>query len=84
MNRAVDGDIVVVELFKEDEWISPSDVVLEDEGLADGNIDELEMKEREMKKNAHRKKGEIKPTGKVVGIIRRKWRQYCGILQGGM
>lgn len=21
------------------------------------------------------------PTGKVVGIIRRKWRQYCGILQ---
>lgn len=23
---------------------------------------------------------EITPTGKVVGIIRRKWRQYCGIL----
>lgn len=23
---------------------------------------------------------EVKPTGKVVGIIRRKWRQYCGIL----
>lgn len=21
------------------------------------------------------------PTGKIVGIIRRKWRQYCGILQ---
>jgi exoribonuclease R len=21
------------------------------------------------------------PTGHVVGIIRRKWRQYCGILQ---
>lgn len=21
------------------------------------------------------------PTGKVVGIIRKKWRQYCGIIQ---
>jgi hypothetical protein len=21
------------------------------------------------------------PTGRIVGIIRRKWRQYCGILQ---
>lgn len=24
---------------------------------------------------------EKQPTGKVVGIIKRKWRQYCGILQ---
>lgn len=23
-------------------------------------------------------------TGKVVGIIRRKWRQYCGILQANL
>jgi hypothetical protein len=21
------------------------------------------------------------PTGRVVGIIRKKWRQYCGIIQ---
>jgi exosome complex exonuclease DIS3/RRP44 len=21
------------------------------------------------------------PTGRIVGVIRRKWRQYCGILQ---
>lgn len=21
------------------------------------------------------------PTGKIVGIIKRNWRQYCGILQ---
>lgn len=83
LNRAVDGDVVVVELFREEEWISPSEIILEDEGVAEENIDELEIKERELKKSAHRKKGEIKPTGKVVGIIRRKWRQYCGILQGG-
>lgn len=24
---------------------------------------------------------EKSPTGKIVGIIRRNWRQYCGILQ---
>lgn len=26
------------------------------------------------------KNDDVTPTGKVVGIIRRKWRQYCGIL----
>ncbi|XP_023023832.2 exosome complex exonuclease RRP44-like protein Dis3 [Leptinotarsa decemlineata] len=84
LNRAVDGDIVVVELFAEQDWISPSEIVLEDEGVAEENIDEVEIKEQELKKSTHKKKGEIKPTGRVVGIIRRKWRQYCGILQGGM
>ena len=24
---------------------------------------------------------DIQPTGQIVGIIRRKWRQYCGMLQ---
>ncbi|KAJ8940815.1 hypothetical protein NQ314_010573 [Rhamnusium bicolor] len=84
LNRAVDGDFVVVQVFKEEDWISPSEIVLEDEGVAEENIDELEIKERELKNSTHKKKGEIKPTGRVVGIIRRKWRQYCGILQGGM
>lgn len=82
LNRSVDGDVVVVELFGEEDWVSPSDIVLEDEGAAEENLDDLEIKERELKKSTHAKKDEIKPTGKVVGIIRRKWRQYCGILQG--
>lgn len=30
------------------------------------------------------KKEEKTPTGKIVGIIRRKWRQYCGILQANL
>jgi exoribonuclease R len=28
-------------------------------------------------------KKEKTPTGKVVAIIRRNWRQYCGIIQLG-
>lgn len=82
LNRAVDGDVVVVELFKEEDWISPSDIVLEDEGVTEENIEDVEVKERQLKRQT-KKKGEIKPTGKIVGIIRRKWRQYCGILQAG-
>ncbi|RZF37909.1 hypothetical protein LSTR_LSTR005409 [Laodelphax striatellus] len=45
----------------------------------DGGVLE-EEEERELKE-AKKKKIEKQPTGKIVGIIRRKWRQYCGILQ---
>lgn len=81
LNRAVDGDIVAVELFKKEEWTSPTELLLEDEGQVEEIIDDLIEKEKEIKM-AHKKKDEIKPTGKVVGVIRRKWKQYCGILEG--
>ena len=32
MNRAVDGDIVAVEMFPESEWSAPSSLVLTDSG----------------------------------------------------
>ncbi|KAK9873611.1 hypothetical protein WA026_023290 [Henosepilachna vigintioctopunctata] len=83
LNRAVDGDIVAVALFEKEHWTSPTEIILEDEGVVEENIDELVEKEKEIKK-AIKKKGDIKPTGKVVGVIRRKWRQYCGILEGGI
>lgn len=41
-------------------------------------------KEIELKKATVKRKSGAKPTGKVIGIIRRKWRQYCGILQAGI
>jgi len=31
--------------------------------------------------NGVEKPKEKHPTGQVVGIIRKKWRQYCGIIQ---
>jgi hypothetical protein len=41
--------------------------------------DVLEGEDEVLKsKEAHVEK---MPTGHIVGIIRRKWRQYCGILQ---
>ncbi|KAK0085395.1 hypothetical protein PV325_005305 [Microctonus aethiopoides] len=79
LNRAIDGDIVALELLPEDEWSVPSDIVLEDEDVEDPGdvLDE----ESDIIVQKPLKQIERTPTGKIVGIIRRKWRQYCGILQ---
>lgn len=80
LNRSIEGDLVAIELLPEDQWSSPSEVVLEDdETKAETTVDEA-LDEEKILQQALKKKNK-KPTGKVVGIIRRKWRQYCGILQ---
>jgi len=79
LNRAVDGDTVAVEIFPEDQWSSPSEIVLQDEENAD--TDDVPEDEKMLIKQNSSKTVEKTPTGKIVGIIRRKWRQYCGILQ---
>ncbi|KMQ94973.1 exosome complex exonuclease rrp44 [Lasius niger] len=78
LNRAVDGDIVAVELLPDDQWSSPSEIVLQDEENTD-DVDDVSEDEKVLAKPSLTK--ERIPTGKIVGIIRRKWRQYCGILQ---
>ncbi|XP_025988925.2 exosome complex exonuclease RRP44 [Solenopsis invicta] len=79
LNRAVDGDIVAIEILPDDQWSSPSEIVLQDEEGADA--DEVTEDEKVLRKQSSLKIQEKIPTGKIVGIIRRKWRQYCGILQ---
>lgn len=81
MNRAVDGDVVAVEIFEKSKWVAPSEIVLEDESAAESAVVDVLNKENELKELTTKKQKDIKPTGKVVGIIRRNWRQYCGILQ---
>jgi len=79
LNRAVDGDIVAVKLLPQEEWSVPSDLVLQDEEDDSGDVVEEEEEDAVLKsKESHVEK---MPTGHIVGIIRRKWRQYCGILQ---
>jgi len=77
MNRSVDGDTVAIQLFKEDEWTAPLEVVLEDDGFDSG--DTLDKDKKLVKDSTKSKTAQL--TGKVVGIVRRKWRQYCGMLQ---
>jgi len=78
MNRAVDGDVVAVEVFRKAEWSAPAEIILEEAEEDAG--DTLEREEAIMRR-APKAAGEERPTGRVVGVVRRKWRQYCGVLQ---
>ncbi|MGH0171964.1 UNVERIFIED_CONTAM: hypothetical protein FKN15_067848 [Acipenser sinensis] len=76
LNRAVHEDVVAVQLLPKDQWVAPSSVVLQDEGTTED--DDEEEKENSLKSVVH--ESMLKPTGKVVGIIKRNWRPYCGML----
>uniref|UniRef100_A0A673CVA2 Exosome complex exonuclease RRP44 n=1 Tax=Sphaeramia orbicularis TaxID=375764 RepID=A0A673CVA2_9TELE len=71
LNRAVHQDVVAVQLLPRDHWVAPSSVVLQDEGMAKDENPEEEEEEKAVS---------VKPTGKVVGIIKRNWRPFCGML----
>ncbi|KAM9954069.1 hypothetical protein ACTFIR_009193 [Dictyostelium discoideum] len=72
INRAVDGDIVAVELFDQSKWNTPSTLImLENEGVEED--DDSIAKDSLISKK--------QPTGKVVGIIKRNWKPYCGAVE---
>ncbi|XP_054885769.1 exosome complex exonuclease RRP44 [Poeciliopsis prolifica] len=78
LNRAVHQDMVAVQLLPKNQWVAPSSVVLQDDGAAkDDNVDEDEEEKvltGPLTETARR------ATGKVVGIIKRNWRPFCGML----
>nr|XP_046257452.1 exosome complex exonuclease RRP44 [Scatophagus argus] len=78
LNRAVYQDVVAVQLLPRDQWVAPSSVVLQDEGKAKDDDAEEEEEEKALKISAA--EAARKPTGKVVGIIKRNWRPFCGML----
>ncbi|KAK9778429.1 putative Exosome complex exonuclease dis3 [Seiridium cardinale] len=91
INRSVDGDVVVVEVLPKDQWKEPSTKIIEEEAItknenADGDEGGDLVTERERKalqeevKKTHlaSTEGRAQPTAKVVGIIKRNWRQYVG------
>ena len=90
-NRAVNGDVVVVEILPKSQWKLPSTQIIEDEALnkdenpdaEDGEAIVTEQEKRalqdEVKKVQGRgSEGRPQPTAKVVGVIKRNWRQYVG------
>ncbi|XP_071951446.1 exosome complex exonuclease RRP44-like isoform X2 [Antedon mediterranea] len=80
LNRSVHGDVVAIEMLPEDDWTCPSSLVMVDNSKKDEFNDDDFESEPDGKKNPVRK--ELRePTGKVIGIIKRNWRPYCGILQ---
>ncbi|KAF2002837.1 RNB-domain-containing protein [Amniculicola lignicola CBS 123094] len=90
-NRAVSGDIVVVEVLPQDQWKAPSTKIIEEETLNKNDNPEAEdgetiISERERRalqdevKRVHSEgtEGRPQPTARVVGITKRNWRQYVG------
>ncbi|XP_068423997.1 exosome complex exonuclease RRP44 [Clinocottus analis] len=81
LNRAVYQDVVAVQLLPRNEWVAPSSVVLQDEGAAkDDNEGDKEVEDEEKALRISAAEAARKPTGKVVGIIKRNWRPFCGML----
>ncbi|XP_044867486.1 exosome complex exonuclease RRP44 [Mauremys mutica] len=78
LNRAVHEDLVAVELLAKDQWVAPSSVVLQDEGQNEDDDENEEEKENTLKSSVN--KNMLRPSGRVVGIIKRNWRPFCGML----
>lgn len=86
MNRAFDGDIVAVELLSQDQWheensLSLADEEDEEEGvhLAPGSADDAPRTTNLVQGAAGPPPS--RPSGRVVGIIKRNWHSYGGSLE---
>ncbi|XP_061915270.1 exosome complex exonuclease RRP44 isoform X2 [Entelurus aequoreus] len=77
LNRAVHKDVVAVELLPCSQWVAPSAVVLQDVGSAKDDGDDEEEEEA---LGSSEDVVDKKLTGKIVGIIKRSWRPFCGML----
>jgi exosome complex exonuclease DIS3/RRP44 len=91
MNRAIDGDVVAVELLPREEWKSSTDDVVVEQDVVGAAEDpdpesagssleeETEQKESRAISKTSKKTGAgstSQPTGRVVGVIKRNWRPY--------
>ena len=92
-NRAVSGDVVVIEVLPKSQWKAPSTKIIEEDTLnrnENADVDEAEGEavvteqerkalQEEVKKTQGKSiEGRPQPTARVVGVIRRNWRQYVG------
>ena len=90
-NRAVQGDVVVVEILPMSQWKAPSTKIIEEDTLNknenadadDGEAVVTEQERRALQEEVKRTQGKSieghpQPTARVVGVIRRNWRQYVG------
>ena len=92
MNRTIDGDLVVVELLPEDQWEAPSFVFIDVDAPELSVVDAVESgsasTDTENQLLSASTKGQKttppslrKPTGRIVGVIKRNWRPVCGTIE---
>ena len=97
-NRAISGDTVVIEVLPRAKWKAPSTKIIEGEDLnKDDNAETeeggseavvTEQERRALQDDVRKTHGNttesrLQPTAKVVGIIKRNWRQYVGHIDNG-
>ncbi|KAF1324731.1 Exosome complex exonuclease rrp44, partial [Globisporangium splendens] len=102
INRAIDGDVVAIQLLPKSQWKKPSDSFAASGSAAAEALEEDDDLEREKEEDERPEDIgvaeptvpleqaaliqsdltlSIKPAGKVVGIIQRNWRKFCGSLE---
>lgn len=96
-NRAVSGDVVVVEVLPKSLWKAPSTKIIEEEilnknenaeteeGEEEAVVTEQEWRalQEEVKKTQGKSiEGRPQPSARIVGVIKRNWRQYVGHVDG--
>ena len=90
-NRSVSGDVVVVEILPKNQWKQPSTKIVDEEamnqneGADDEETSQAIVTEGERRvlqdevKSAHQAGADrAQPTARVVGVMKRSWRQYVG------
>eukprot|EP00004_Rigifila_ramosa_P023073 TRINITY_DN6420_c0_g1_i10.p1 TRINITY_DN6420_c0_g1~~TRINITY_DN6420_c0_g1_i10.p1 ORF type:complete len:986 (+),score=289.67 TRINITY_DN6420_c0_g1_i10:225-2960(+) len=72
LNRAIHGDVVVVEILPRSEWRGYSALIdTQQQQKQQQQQEEQQGQEQETEKDIH-------PCGRVVGIEKSNWRKYCG------
>ncbi|KAI9352735.1 hypothetical protein BDR26DRAFT_815276 [Obelidium mucronatum] len=96
LNRAVHGDVIAVKILPKTEWLREGDNVVIDAEEDDESLDKIdpnslldpatapiiEDEEQDaMETDEKVVKADLIQTGRVVGIIQRKWRPFCGTIE---
>lgn len=70
INRVIDGDLVIIEMYPQKQWKAESDLLI----MNDNDDGETPANQNETSTN-----GVL--SGRVVGVLKRNWRMYCGSLE---
>lgn len=97
-NRAISGDTVVIEVLPKAKWKAPSTKIIEGEDLNKNDNAETEeggseavvteqerraLQDDVRKTHGNTTESRLQPIARVVGIIKRNWRQYVGHIDNG-
>ena len=81
LNRATELDKVVIELLPQSQWRAPKLTIAEDIDDEDKEGGQQEASDKQLPPPPTVDPKDLRRTGKVVGIIRRAWRPYCGNIE---